>query len=135
MRGGHSGEGIVIKNYGFRNKHGRQTWAKIVTSEFRAKHQKTMGAPVKTGASVIELQIADQYVSLALCEKVQAKIEVECGGWSKKYIPRLLNTVFQDVVQEEIWHILKKHKNPTIDFKKLKAAVSMQIKSKMPEVF
>ena len=40
------GEGIVIKNYNFYNKYGRQTWAKIVTSEFKEKHHKVMGAPI-----------------------------------------------------------------------------------------
>ena len=40
-----SGEGIVIKNYNFYNRYGRQTWAKIVTNEFKEKHIKEMGSP------------------------------------------------------------------------------------------
>jgi len=31
------GEGIVIKNYTYKNKYGRTTWAKIVTSDFKKK--------------------------------------------------------------------------------------------------
>ena len=36
------GEGIVIKRYNYKNKYGRTTWAKIVTSEFKEKHAKVM---------------------------------------------------------------------------------------------
>ena len=41
-----AGEGIVIKNYDFRNRYNRNTFAKIVTSEFKEKHAKEMGASV-----------------------------------------------------------------------------------------
>ena len=39
------GEGIVIKNYDFYNRYGRQTWAKIVRAEFKEKNRRVMGAP------------------------------------------------------------------------------------------
>jgi hypothetical protein len=36
-------------------------------------------------------------------------------------IPRLLGTVYHELIAEELWDAVKKHKDPTINFKKLKA--------------
>lgn len=135
MKDGVRGEGIVIKNYEFRNKYGRQTWAKIVTSEFREKHTKVMGAPEVEGTQMVEELIAQEFVTEALCQKVKAKIEAEKGDWSSKYIAELLGTVFYDVVREEIWAIVKKHKFPTINFKTLRKFVNDVTKQQLPEVF
>jgi len=128
------GEGIVIKNYEYRNKYGRQTWAKIVSSEFKEKHFRTMGAPESKGKDLVEEAIANKYVTKALCEKVKAKIELE-SGWSSKFIPRLLNTVYHDVITEESWNFVKEHKNPTINFKTLSHFVTAKIKEQMPDIF
>ena len=128
------GEGIVIKNYEFKNKYGRQTWAKIVTSEFKEKHSKTMGASEIKGKKMIEEEIAKEFVTTALVEKIYSKIENE-SGFNSKSIPRLLNTVFYDVVKEECWNFIKKHKNPTINFKTLQHFVFSEIKVKKPDLF
>ena len=129
-----SGEGVVIKNYDYKNKYGRQTWAKIVTNEFKAKHHIAMGAPV-IGGEIIEEKIAAKYVTQALVDKVEAKIVNEMGGWSSKYIPRLINTVWYDVVTEETWNFVKEFKNPKIDFKVLSHYVTAKIKELKKELF
>lgn len=128
------GEGIVIKNYDFYNRYGRQTWAKIVRAEFKEKNRRVMGAP-ETEKIMFEEKIADQYVTEAMVHKEYDKIRVECNGWSSKYIPRLLNTVFHVLIEEEMWHILKEYKNPTINFKTLNTFVIGKIKRVMPELF
>jgi hypothetical protein len=129
-----SGEGVVIKNYDYKNKYGRQTWAKIVTNEFKAKHHIAMGAPV-VGAEIVEEKIAAKYVTQALVDKVEAKIVNEMGGWSSKYIPRLINTVWYDVVTEETWNFVKEFKNPKVDFKVLSHYVTAKIKELKKELF
>jgi hypothetical protein len=129
-----SGEGVVIKNYDYKNKYGRQTWAKIVTNEFKAKHHITMGAPV-VGCEIVEEKIAAKYVTQALVDKVEAKIVNEMGGWSSKYIPRLINTVWYDVVTEETWNFVKEFKNPKVDFKVLSHYVTAKIKELKKELF
>jgi len=129
-----SGEGVVIKNYDYQNKYGRQTWAKIVTNEFKAKHHIAMGAPV-VGCEVVEEKIAAKYVTQALVDKVEAKIVNEMGGWSSKYIPRLINTVWYDVVTEETWNFVKEFKNPKVDFKVLSHYVTAKIKELKKELF
>jgi hypothetical protein len=125
------GEGIVIKNYQFKNKYNRQTWAKIVTSEFKEKHSKVMGVSKMKGKKMVEEDIASEYVTLALCEKVKAKIINEKGSFSSKDIPRLLNTVYHDVVVEESWNIVKKFKNPTINYKTLQHFIFKSVKQLM----
>jgi hypothetical protein len=126
------GEGIVIKNYDFYNKFGRQTWAKIVTSEFKEQHYKTMGCP-ETEGKMVEEEIVDEYCTEALIQKTHAKIAVD--GWSSKQIPQLLETVYYDLIKEETYEFLKKFKNPTVNFRTLKAFVIQKIKTTMPEVF
>lgn len=55
--GAGNGEGIVVKNYDYVNKYGRQTWGKMVTNEFKEVHTKTMGAPEINGTLLVEEQI------------------------------------------------------------------------------
>jgi len=128
------GEGIVIKNYSYANKYGRVTWAKIVTSEFKEKHCKK-GVPNVKYKEMVEQAICDKYVTSAVIDKVEAKIVSECDGWSSKYIPRLLQTVFYDLVREEAWSFVKEHKNPTINFKTLNSLVIQKVKDVKPQLF
>ena len=128
------GEGIVIKNYNYKNKYGRVTWAKIVTNEFKAKHAKCQVTEIKE-SKIIEQEICEKFVTKSLIEKELAKIETECGGWSSKYIPRLINVVFYCLVKEECWNFVKEFKNPTIDFKRLQFFCTQQIKAEIPNVF
>ncbi len=128
------GEGIVLKNYEFYNKYNRQTWAKIVTSEFKDKHTKEHGVAELKGKKIIEMVIANEFVSKAMCDKIYSKIENE-DGFNSRMIPRLLNTIYYDLVREETWEFVKKHKSPTIDFKKLQQFTFLRIKELMPELF
>jgi len=129
-----NGEGIVLKNYEYKNKYNRQTWAKIVTSEFKEKHAKEMGASDLKGKKMVEIEICDKYVTKALCEKVYSKIDNE-SGFTQKNIPQLLNTVYYDVVKEECWNFVKEHKNPTINFKTLQHFVFNKVKEQLPNIF
>lgn len=128
------GEGIVIKNYDFYNKYGRQTWAKIVTSEFKEKHHKEMGAPIVEN-KIVEQEIVDRYITPAFVEKEYSKIVNDNDGWSSKMIPQLLSRVFYGLVTEEMWNIVKAFKNPKIDFKTLNTITISKIKSVKSEIF
>jgi hypothetical protein len=129
-----SGEGITIKNYDYENQWGRLCFAKLVTNEFKDKHSKEMGAP-KVINKMVEDEIVQTYVTKALCDKVHAKIVNEMEGWRSQYIPRLLQTVYYDLINEEIWNIVKKMKQPTINFRTLNTCVIMEIKRLLPELF
>jgi len=129
------GEGIVIKNYAYKNKFGRTTWAKIVRSEFKEKHAKAMGPTELSAKTDVEGHIVEDFCTVALIEKTHAKIVAECEGWSSSDIPRLLNTVYHDLVQEECWNIVKKYKSPMVNFKRLQSMIVVKIKETMPKLF
>lgn len=125
MQGDEIGEGIVIKNYGYRNRYGRQTWAKIVRNDFKTKK---FTQPKKERTSSVELDIAEKYVTEALVLKEKAKIENEIGEWESKHIGRLLSTVWYTLITEESYHFVKAFKNPTINFKELNRLCNEKVK-------
>lgn len=129
------GEGIVIKNYDYHNKYGRQTWAKIVTNEFKEKHHKEMGAPIIEVEKMVEEKIVDDFCTESFVEKEFAKIVTEKDGWKSQYIPMLLGKVFYSLVSEEIWNIVSKYKNPSINFKTLNMLVTRKIKQVKADIF
>src|SRR5690606_24840082 len=107
---------------------------KIVTSEFKEKHAKVMGKSTIEGKKMVEEEIVEKFVTKALCEKVYSKIENE-SGWSSKMIPRLLNTVYYDLVKEDCWEFIKAYKNPTINFGTLQHFTFKKVKENLPHVF
>lgn len=131
--GNGSGEGIVIKNYEFRNKFGHVVWAKIVKNEFKASHAKAQVTELKE-SKLVEQEIVNRYITLSLIDKEIAKI-VDGGEWQSKYIPRLLNTVYYCLITEESWNFIKEFKNPTIDFKKVMYFTTAKIKELKPKFF
>lgn len=128
------GEGIVIKNYDFVNRFGKVNWAKIVTNAFKEINHREMGAPV-LGGMAEEEKIVDEYVTLHLIDKTYSKIVTENDGWQSRFIPQLLNRVFYDLITEEVWDILKKFKNPRVDFQFMQRLTIQKIKEAKPELF
>lgn len=127
------GEGVVIKNYGWRNRFGREIWAKVIANSFKEIHHKEMGAP-EIGGLAVEEKIVDEFVTEHLVDKVYEKIKNE-DGWHSKSIPRLLNTVYYDLIKEETWEILKKHKDPKIDFKFVRRLTIQKVKEIKKDLF
>ena len=130
-----SGEGVVIKNYNYHNKYGRQTWAKIVASEFKEKHTKVMGAPQIDNDYIIEEKITREFCTEAFIEKEFSKLANEKDGFSSRYIPELLGRVWHELIIEESWNIIKAFKNPTINYKLLNNLVIKKVKEVKQEIF
>lgn len=128
------GEGIVIKNYNYKNKFGRVTWAKIVTSEFKEKHRREMGAP-KLERNIIEQEIVSKYITKAFVEKEFYKLKEDECGWQSKRIPELFGKVWYEFINEEAWNFVKEFKRPTINFAALYTLMVEEIKRVLPEVF
>lgn len=122
-------EGLVLKNYQYFNKYGRQTWAKIVRAEFKqAKHEKQ-----PKGEHELEQAIVDKLCTEAFIEKEYAKLSQD--GWNSKMIPRLLGTIWHEFVTEESWNFVKEFKNPIVDFKVLNRLVIEKVKTVKGELF
>ena len=131
------GEGIVLKNYAWRNQHGRQPWAKIVRNEFKEENRRAFGTPELRGSYEVEAALAEEYVTPTLVAKTRAKIVLALKHsnsktmaftqrhveehYRKQMIPRLLQTVYSDVLQEELPAAVKKYRDPTINFKRFRA--------------
>jgi len=127
------GEGIVVKNYNYKNRYGVQLWGKIVTDEFKGKHKKSPEATSEI--DLIEKRIVDKYITIALVEKEYSKIINELGEWKNEYIPRLLNTVYYSLISEECWNFIKENKFPQINFKTLMLFSRDSVKSIKSELF
>jgi hypothetical protein len=129
------GEGVVVKNYGFRNKFGHRVWGKIVRNEFK---EQMLGAwPTPEAALKVspEAEIALNCVTAGRLDKIIAKIPEEERADRKTFVPRLLNTAYHEVVTEELWDELKRLRNPVIDFKALQGRVFARVKELRKEVF
>ncbi len=137
--GAGKGEGIVLKNYGYQNKFGRQTWAKLVTNEFKEKHHKEMGGPEINNTLFVEEMIVRDFLTEAFIEKERSKIlttrhvykgynEFVQDGWASKMIPELLGRVWYEFIREETVNFLKVHKNPKINFRLLNQLVIRRVK-------
>jgi len=126
------GEGVVVKNYNFQSDNGKIRWAKFVRNNFRGEHAKQFGVPVRATTSETEAKIAEAFVTRTNVDKVIAKLTLN-EEWTNKMIPRVLSTVHYDVIQEEMWTILKKFKNPTIDFGRFQGLVYQRTKTLMAQ--
>lgn len=130
-----AGEGIVIKRYNFINRFRQTTWAKLINKQFAEVSHNKVGTP-RILNNEIELGMADKFITKHLVDKVYAKIENSSDtGFNAKHIPQLLQTVYHDFINEELWNALKDFKNPTINFKLLTACVNNKVKELKPEVF
>lgn len=135
-QGGDPGEGIVIKNYSYYNKYGRQTWAKIIRQEFKEQHTKVAGASVIGSERMNEEILLNKIISLSLIDKTIAKIANEKStGWQSKYIPELFGRLMHDIVTEELWNGLKEINYGSVNFKTLKTIMIMKVKQLKPEFF
>jgi hypothetical protein len=136
------GEGIVIKNYDFCNKYDRIQWAKMVTNDFKEKHCKETG-PIKMASKIsLEQDFIDKKLTNSMIDKVHANItnSIDNRGeyfiWNSKLIPRLLETVYHDLVNEETYNFLKTIKgDKTIDFNRLRQLCYQRIKEYKSDLF
>ncbi len=135
------GEGIVIKNYDFKNRYGRTTWAKILMSEIDKTYHKKMNKlvpyspTVKAGEASVEERIIYDYVTEAYITKEYYKIFNSISTWNENTNNRLISTVFSTLIKEEMWHICKKYNYPKINFGILNELTTEKVKDIMSELF
>lgn len=120
-------EGIVIKNYEFINKFSQYVSAKVINPNFGTDTAKV--SQVKNTDSFLA-GIVNKYLSQHLILKTRDKLQGDSIDRKK-----LINMVWYDFIQEEMFEILEKEKYPTINFKLLKQLVTIKIKKTLPELF
>lgn len=106
---GDVGEGIVIKNLQFVNAFGDLAYAKIVSESFKENNAITFGGNNKHSESYWEMWITNKYITLPRVQKIMNKIQPEIDKrLDLEHIPHIANSVYHDMLTEEIWEIQKK---------------------------
>lgn len=115
------GEGYVFNNYDYRDKYGKQVIAKIVAQEYlenKGTRVRVKNPVVRDG---LEQDIVDAFITTADFEKCQQKVMARFGvdEWTDDHrmVGAFLSMLFNDLVEEEMWSIIKRFRNPVIDFK------------------
>jgi hypothetical protein len=116
------GEGIVIKRYNYVNPYGRTTWGKLIRPEFKDDHRELSNPNKIEVRDGIEQIFVNEFVTESYILKEQNKIINECGSFENKYIPRLLNTVYYEVLRDHLVDFVNRS-NATINFKTLRSKV------------
>lgn len=127
------GEGIVIKNYDYKNIYGRVVWAKVVRDEY--KQQKYTKIETKGENPVEELYISKFCTNAFIVKEFEKVKELHEGKWETKFIGRLLGHVYHELVVENTWEFIKKYKNPTVNFRVLRKLCDDAVKKALPELF
>ena len=122
------GEGIIIKNYSYRNPYGRCIFAKIVAEEFFDTKSKLRSKNHEIKNMNDEKDIVERLLSEPLIRKEFAKIKLEYPDIKKQeLIGRTLNTIFHVFISEELLDYAEK-KRPVINFYYLKKECDGRVK-------
>lgn len=126
---GKNGEGIVIKNPGFKNQFGDHAYAKIVTENFKELNGVTFGGNNKHSDTYQEMYIVNKFMTLARVQKVMNKLEPTLDKrFDMEHVPMIMNASYHDMLTEEIWDIQKKaQKIDLIALKRISFAKAKQI--------
>ena len=122
-------EGVVLKNYAYRDKYGHFQIAKIVRNEyFEVKVKNSLNKGVKPDLSEIETIFVNDYLLNAKLEKSKTKVLIALGEdeWKNegKFIGRFLNLIWEDFMTEDFsYNLLKRYNFPTVNFAKLRQLV------------
>lgn len=132
------GEGVVVKNYEFTNQYGRTVWGKYVLDDFKKSKGVKKAIRDKTAGINPYGDVIESLVTKAFVEKEFLKFKESLGDerFTAKLIPRLLETIYHEFINEESWHLIRKfRKNPVIDFNAVQRSVYEQIKNNLPMLF
>lgn len=120
-------EGIVIRNPEFTNQFGDKVNAKLVSEGFMEDNGITFGGNNKFSEVYWEQWVSNKYVDVARVQKIMNKIQPEINErLDLKHIPRIISTVYHDMIQEEGWEISQKAE--AINFRVLERIVGKKAK-------
>ena len=118
------GEGVVIKNYNYRDAYGNMQMAKIVLDEFYESRKKKQVLESPCGA---EAMFCDQVLTNSFLEKCRAKVSDKFGSdfncMDKRHMGMFMSLIVSDSISEDIYDFVKRNRFPTIDFNQLKGTI------------
>lgn len=130
LNDGRVGEGIVIKNYGYKNPYGRKTWGKILCSEFYdKKHKLRTENHESKDENPTEHKIITKYLTSEFIQKEISKFEEINGKFEMKRFPVLSSYLFNEFLVDNLNLILEDFRMPTINFLVLKKMVEKEVKN------
>src|SRR3990167_5491784 len=124
---GKTREGIVIRNSNFTNAFGDKCNSKIVSEGFMEDNGIMFGGNNKYSECYWEQYISNKYIDVARVQKIMNKIQPEINErLDMKHIPRIIGTVYHDMITEEAWEIANKVE--AINYNVLKRICGKKIK-------
>ena len=125
----HIGEGIVIKNYDYKNSYGRTTWAKIVNPTFKSKSRaKFKGLEEKT----LYTDIVQKLLTPEALQHEYLKFIDEYGELRAEYYPKFLGLTWNGWLEDNWRKIIKLAGKNDINFDTLHKVVVDTIKIYYP---
>ncbi len=120
---GECGEGVVVKNYDFKNAaEGTAVWGEVL----RSGYQKSAAA--EEGSAPIEVTLAAEIVTPAFVQGIIAGLENPNPGL-------IINAVWKEVENTALPAAKAKHGNPGIDMKTFRKDCEGRIRAAAPEHF
>jgi len=115
---GPKGEGVVIKNFSYVNKWGRQTYAKVVSEKFKEDNAVVFGGNNKHSDTYNEMWVVNKFMTVSRVQKTMDKLQpIIDKRLDMEHTGRVINTAYHDLITEEIWTIQKKFNS--INFRNL----------------
>jgi hypothetical protein len=115
---GANGEGVVIKNEGFKNKFGDLVYAKVVHERFKESNAIVFGGNNKNSEAYNEMYIINKYATLGRVQKIMQKLQnITEKRLDMEHTSQVAGACYHDMLTEEIWDIQKKIHQ--VDFKRL----------------
>ena len=130
MPEGATPEGVIAKNYGYKNKWGHVVWGKIVAEEFydRKTMLRTKNHENKNEEK-FEKKIANEYITEVLIRKEYAKVLNEYPSAKRnEIIGRTLTSVYESFIDEDLLTVVRKNRKCTISFLKMKTESDNRVK-------
>ena len=127
-------EGVIAKNYNYKNKWGHVVWGKIVSEEFFNRKQRLRTKNHEVKSSAFEEQIANQYITDSVIYKEYAKIKNDYPNATRQeMIGRVLGAVYESFLEEDLLTVVRKNKNCTISFVAMRAESNKRVKEALKE--
>lgn len=118
------GEGVVIKNYDYRDAWGNMQMAKIVLDEWRERQRKNRQMTQPQG---VETMFCDEVVTSAFLDKCRSKVADKFGTdfdtKDKRHMGMFMSLIVTDAITEDTYDFVKRNRFPTIDFNELKGII------------